>query len=428
MDSNKAKASAAAYPMLPVDAALTIILNEVQQLQCTEVQLAEAAGMILAKQIVSAEAIPPFRASMKDGYAVRSQDGVGPLRVIGEIKAGSRMSYAPRLEPKSCMRITTGAVVPEGSDAVVMVEHVRRTQGDSSDDLITLDNPIKAGADIRPVGSDIDKGAVVLNVGEALGAAEIGLLASLGISRVPVVSQPSVGVLSSGDELVSVVQRPSAGQIRDSNRPMLLAALAASSNSKWRGVDLGISVDDERDLTRKIRNSIQMVDVLLTSGGVSMGGDVDLIKPILEREGKVHFGRVLMKPGKPLTFATIESGGRKRFVFGLPGNPVSSLVCFYLFVVPALRKMSGWPRYQLPRLSVTLGQALQLDPERPEYHRANLIWDASTGSYVARSTGAQTSSRLLSARSANALLVLPQKQGTLPTGEKVEAILISSLD
>ena len=170
--------------------------------------------------------------------------------------------------------------------------------------------------------------------------------------------------------------------------------------------------------------------MLITSGGVSMG-DLDLLKPILENEGQVHFGRILMKPGKPLTFATVHVDGRKRLVFALPGNPVSSLVTFYLFAVPALRKLAGWPNPYLQRVQAHLSQPLPLDAERPEYHRATLRWDPGVnngcGGFWARSTGSQSSSRLLSMRSANALLELPQRAGVLEQGSMVTALIIGDM-
>ena len=171
-------------------------------------------------------------------------------------------------------------------------------------------------------------------------------------------------------------------------------------------------------------------DVLLTSGGVSMG-ELDFVKPLLEQAGTVHFGRLRMKPGKPCTFATVDVGGIRRLVFGLPGNPVSSAVTFYLLGVPAIRRLCGWTDPTLRRVRAQLGQALALDPSRPEYHRASLRWDsglnAGAGGFLAVSTGNQASSRLLSMRSVNALLVLPQAEGVLPAGTSVTALLIGDL-
>jgi gephyrin len=204
---------------------------------------------------------------------------------------------------------------------------------------------------------------------------------------------------------------------------MLIAAIRANGGDP---LDLGIAGDSQDQLWDRIETGLLQADVLITSGGVSMG-DLDLIKPMLEHSGTVHFGRVRMKPGKPITFATVEAEGRRRLVFGLPGNPVSSLVTFYLFAVPALRKLAGWPDPRLLRVHARLAQALPLDSSRPEYHRATLHWDDTQQSFVAVSTGSQSSSRLLSMRTANALLELPQREGILAAGEVVSALLIGDL-
>ena len=210
---------------------------------------------------------------------------------------------------------------------------------------------------------------------------------------------------------------------RDTVERLYAAVMAAGGVP----LDLGIAGDTPAALQAKLEQGLHAADVLLTSGGVSMG-ELDLIKPLLERAGQVHFGRIRMKPGKPLTFATVTVNDQKKLVFGLPGNPVSSLVTYYLFVVPALRQLAGWPVPHLCRLQAQLAQPLPLDVYRPEYHRATLIWDSTLnegrGGYLAVSTGSQASSRLLSMRTANALLELPQAEGTLPAGAVVSALWI----
>lgn len=204
---------------------------------------------------------------------------------------------------------------------------------------------------------------------------------------------------------------------------MLIAAIKSLGANV---VDLGIAGDTAESLESHLVSGLSQADIVLTSGGVSMG-ELDLIQPLLQSRGTIHFGRVLMKPGKPLTFATIEHDGRKRLVFGLPGNPVSSIVTFFLSAAICIRKMFGFANPQLPHVQARTKSELKLDPERPEYHRANLSWDSSQNCFVAASTGAQASSRLLSMCSANALLLLPQQAGRLPAGTVVPAIVIGPL-
>jgi gephyrin len=239
-----------------------------------------------------------------------------------------------------------------------------------------------------------------------------------------------VGVFSTGDELVEPGQPLGPGQIYDSNRPTLLAAVAQAGGQP---LDLGIIRDRPGELEQKLAAGLAVADLLVTSGGVSMG-ELDLLKPLLERWGVVHFGRVLMKPGKPMTFATlpvrsadgaIDPTQPVRPIFALPGNPVSSLVTFQLFVRPAIRRLLGHQAAGLPQISAVLGHEFRLDPERPEFHRVTLRREG--GSYVAVSTGSQASSRLLSASGADGLLALEQAAGVLPAGVVRPVLLLDDL-
>jgi molybdopterin molybdotransferase len=406
------------YPMAPIEEAQRIIAAHVaplgiEEIDCRSIspyELTLADGRVLAEEVFSGEALPDVPKAAVDGYALRAEDGLARRRVLGELTAGGAGQVV--IAPGTAARIMTGAPLPDGADAVIMVE-----QTDERDGVLEIRQPINAGDSVHAIGQDIARGELVLTRGTSLGAAEIGLLATVGRVRVAAYRRPVVAVLATGDEVYEPDAPASKGGIRDSNR---YALMAAAREAGCETISLGIARDDEAVQRAAILGGLERADVLLTSGGVSMGTR-DLIKPLLAELGTVHFGRIAFKPGKPTTFATV----RGKLVFGLPGYPVSSLVSFEVFVRPALRRLQGDARPDRPRARVTLGDTIQAPPDRPEYQRAVVAWQ--DGQLVARSTGAQGSSRLLSLRGANALLLVPGDGRTYPRGTQLDALLTGPL-
>eukprot|EP00210_Caulerpa_lentillifera_P001720 g1653.t1 len=369
--STAPRTPAAAYGMISMSQAQQIVLDHSFQLPVLSLPTKDAAGFIVSEEVIAEDPLPPFPASIKDGYAVHSSDGPGEYPISTSCFAGKTEEF--QLEPKTAAYITTGAPVPPGADAVVMIENTEFIKGTGEQDTVKIKTSVNPGTDIRPVGSDIEVGVKILSKGDLIGVAEVGLLATIAKASVKVVQKPKVAILSNGDELLEFDSETKAqfGEIRDANRPMLLACC------KERGfivIDLGIARDIEGDIQSRIENAIeQKADVIICSGGVAMGSRDD-VKPVLESIGIVHFGKVKMKPGKPLTFATIQKDSRTVLFFGLPGNPVSSYACFHLVVLPALNKLQGWKDPMLRRIEVKLVNSIKLDPQRPEYARAIVQW------------------------------------------------------
>jgi gephyrin len=376
--------------------------SDVSHMDIEQVCVSECIGRILAMDIKAQDPVPSFRASMMDGYAIVAADGTGVFPVVADITAGVHPEF--ELQSGQVAYITTGAPLPRGADAVVQVEltkhhTVPQQQHVSSSDGTTASVEIlsasKAGRNIRPIGCDIAVGEIVLQQGCHLSPADVGLMCTIGITTVDVVREIRVGVMSTGDELVDADQPLiGAGKIRDSNRPMLLSAV--KSCTRAMPVDLGLVIDKESKLEQELIAALKDNDVVITSGGVSMGR-LDLVKPLLEKLGTVHFGRVRMKPGKPTTFASVMVENRKKLVFALPGNPVSCLVSFHLFAYPAIRVLQGVASQsaQHPRISCRIADDMWMDAVREEYHRCRVFWNAKTNSLIAFSTGVQRSSRLL---------------------------------
>jgi molybdenum cofactor synthesis domain-containing protein len=295
-----------------------------------------------------------------------------------------------------------------------MVEDVQQ-----GPDWVLVPAGFPAGRNFHRPGDDLRSGELVVPRGQPLGAAELGLAASLGLPRLRVHRRPRVALMSTGDELVEVGLTPGPGQITDSNRWALLAALGEAGAEVTL---LGVAPDEPEPLRELVAGAFRDHDVLVTSGGVSVGTH-DLVKPLLESLGEVHLGRVRLKPGKPFTFATLSGGG---LAFGLPGFPVSSLVTFEVFVRPALRRMQGFAAVQRPTLRVRMGYEARSSADRTEYQRVTLVRDG--GELVARTTGSQSSSRLMSLAGANALVRVPSGEGGLAAGSLVDALVLSLPD
>ncbi|XP_012149862.2 molybdenum cofactor synthesis protein cinnamon [Megachile rotundata] len=414
------------YPMVSVEEALQMILKYVEPLNNkSDEDLEKVHGKILDNDLYSKYDLPPFRASIKDGYAVLANDGKGKRKVLSGIKAGSTASGI-KLQPGTCVRVNTGAPIPDDATAVVQVEDtklIKKTYDNIEEEEIEITTEVKYGQDIRPIGCDIKRGELILKSGTKLGAIELGLAAACGYKRISITSIPKIGVLSTGDELQCPGTALMPGRIYDSNKVTLLSMLKENG---YDSIDMGIAVDDEVVMVNKIKHAIKQVDVLITSGSVSMG-DKDMLKPILQHYFKatIHFGRVNMKPGKPTTFATCMFQNRKKYFLCLPGNPVSATVTMHLFVLPLLKQLSK--DYSTPTIvKAKLTSSYNLDP-RPEYARTILKWTDTDDLPLAYSTGNQISSKLLSCKNANALLMLPGRTAektVLEKGEVVQAMLL----
>jgi molybdopterin molybdotransferase len=400
---------ASTYPLVEASEAASLVLERTPVLPGEEVPLDQAAGRALVHDLVAPRQLPPFPSSAVDGYAIRAAEAGGRLAVVGESAAGR--PFQGELPPGSAAAILTGGVVPPGADTVVMVEDVAVGEG-----WVEVPAGARPGSNFHRPGDDLREGDLLVRRGEVLGPAELGLAAAVGLPRLLVHRRPRVALMSTGDELVEVGEEPGPGQVVDSNRWALLAALREAGAEIAR---LGVAPDEPGALRALVVGALAGNEVLLTSGGVSVGTH-DLVKPLLEALGEVHLGRVKLKPGKPFTFATLPEG---RLAFGLPGFPVSSLVTFEVFVRPALRRMQGFTAVQRPTLPVRLSYDARAPGDRTEYQRVTLFRE--DGELLARSTGSQSSSRLLSLVGADALVRVPPGSKGIPAGTVVEAVILS---
>jgi molybdopterin molybdotransferase len=398
--------------MLTVEQARERILSRVSVLTEERVPLLAALDRVLAEPVVSPREIPPWPNSSMDGYAVRSADtrgGTVRLAVVGRIAAGAMPDRT--VGPGEATRIFTGAPMPDGADAVIPQEDV-----EAHAESISVSRPVEPGAFVRPRGEDVRPGDRVLAPGQPIGPAEIGLLATLGWVQVRVRRRPRVAILSTGDELADLGREPGPGQIPNTNTYTLMAQTLEAGGDP---INLGVAADRLDDIERRL-SAIAHADMLVSSAGVSVG-DLDLVRAALEKLGaELHLWQVSMRPGKPITFGSL----RGRPLFGLPGNPVSAMVTFELFVRPALRKMLGHADLDRPRIVARAAEPIPNPGHRRAYLRVTLAPEHDH--QVARLTGEQGSAILRSMVLADGFAVVPGDT-VIKKGEDVEVILLKSL-
>ncbi len=408
--------------MLSVEEALEKILDEVTVLEAESVPILEALGQVLAEDITSGINVPPLDNSAMDGYAVRARDTLGAsaasprvLRVIDTVMAGSISKR--EVEPGTAVRIMTGAPLPRGADAVVQFENTDETKRQSPATEVGILAEATPELNVRKAGEDIARGTFALKKGTVIRPAEVGLMASLGYHRVKAIRRPVVAILSTGNELVEMGQPLPEGKIYDSN---LYSIAGLVKRYGCIPKILGIARDEDKSIVDKLRQA-QDADMLLTTGGVSMG-DYDMVKDILAREGRMVFWKVRVKPGKPLAFGKIK--GKKRDIphLGLPGNAVSCMVSFELFVRPALLKMMGKKNLGKPVVEAIIEDNVKNDAGRRIYDRA--IIARRNGHYYARLTGPQGSGILKSMSLANGLVLIPEEKQMVRKGETVQALML----
>lgn len=392
--------------MRPLRAAQAEVLAALLPLPGVEETLSNSLGLVLTSSIVAPHPVPPFSNSAMDGYAVRAVDVAGApvaLRVVEDVPAGSVASKA--VGAGTAIKIMTGAPIPTGADAVVRVEDTQQTG-----DEVTVRVGVQAGTSVRAAGGDVEAGAQVLSPGTRLTPVHIGVLANLGVAMVPVHRRPRVALASTGDELVAVDGPPlGPGQIRDSNRPMLAAMLTEMGAEV---VDLGRIPDQASELRRSLAHAVDRADVIITSGGVSMG-EYDVVKTVLSELGSVSFWQVAMQPAKPFAFGRV--GGLP--FFGLPGNPVSSMVAFEQFVRPGLLKMMGAHRLLRARIKGRTKVDLRTDPAKTVFVRVR-TWMEDEVRW-SEPSGGQSSNVLTAVANGDAFAVVEEGVDLVTAGEPV---------
>ena len=402
--------------MIALHEAQTIVLDLVQRATPVTVPLSQAIGLVLAQDVVSDEDVPPFANSAVDGFAVTladMADGQATLRISGELAAGAAPNIT--VNPGEAVRIMTGAPVPPGAQAIVMVED---SASGPTPDTVTLRAKVEPNQAIRPAGDDVKKGDAVFRAGDVITPAALGVLASINARKVAVYPRARVAVLSTGDELVDDGSPLAPGQIRESNRTMLLQLV---TDIGCDAVDYGIVRDDEAALENILRDAAKNCDAIVTSGGVSMG-DYDVVKAVLGRIADMHWMQMAIKPAKPFAFGLLDGTP----VFGLPGNPVSSYVSCELMARPALRKMMGHTQLHRPLVSATATQTFGRKPDGKVHFQRVVAAVDTQGRITAAPVAAQGSHQLAATALANALAVLPDGP-SVEAGQAVSILLIGPL-
>ena len=415
MKTNNPETHSNNSPMMSLDQALKKILASIEPIKTTESRkIMDAFGRVLAESVTSPINVPSYRNSAMDGYAICGTDlpvsGEIQLKLIGTSWAGT--PFDGEVKAGECIRIMTGAKVPAGADTVIMQEDVTATEIE-----IIIGTGHKIDQNVRHIGEDITEGNSVLNPGKLLKAAELGLLASLGIAKVKIYSRLKVAFFSTGDELRAVGEALEDGQIYDSNRYTIYGMLKGLDVEIH---DLGVIRDKREDVEAAFTKASEIADIVFTSGGVSVG-DADFVKETLEKLGQVNLWKIAMKPGKPLAFGRIGTS----WFFGLPGNPVSAMATFYQVARPALQKLMGQDVSRPLTLKVPTVDTLKKRPGRMDFQRG--ILDYENDQLIVRSIGAQGSHILSSMSRANCFIVLSAESGTVEAGSLVDVQPFASL-
>ena len=414
--------------MIDVNEAHQIVLDCAGKLAAVQVDLVDGLGCILADDIVSYDDIPPFDNSAMDGFAVRSVDTANAsekepvgLRILGDEPAGQISEHT--VEQGTTVRIMTGAKMIDGADAVVQVEYTdldrnkegRQEKQVKENGFVQIYRPVKVSENVRFSGEDIKRGETVLKSGMEIGPAEVGVLASLGYSKVTVIRPVKVSIITTGDELVGIDQPLEPGKIRNSNAFSLFAQVL---QARAIPIQSDITIDTKEALVEKVTENLTEADVIITTGGVSVG-DYDVVKDVMASLGaELKFWCVKQKPGKPLAFWVFKN----KLVFGLPGNPVATMVCFEEYVRPALRKMMGHQRLFRPSVKGFVVEGARKKPGRLHFLRVAV--EKRDNMYYASTTGPQGSGILKSMVTANGLALIPAEVTVLKPDEPVELHLI----